>query len=73
MCAKLMIFGAGKSSLVKQFIEKQFLDSYYPTIERAYVKSINYKGNEYVLDIFDTAGMLYTSRILVLILIMYTI
>ncbi|KAJ3729125.1 small GTPase superfamily [Lentinula guzmanii] len=44
------------SSSVKQFVEKQFIDSYYPTIERAYVKSIIYKGNEYVLEIFDTAG-----------------
>ncbi|KAJ3937638.1 MAG: small GTPase superfamily [Lentinula lateritia] len=41
---------------VKQFVEKQFIDSYYPTIERAYVKSIAHKGHEYVLEIFDTAG-----------------
>ncbi|KAF8824523.1 hypothetical protein HHX47_DHR8000391 [Lentinula edodes] len=41
---------------VKQFVEKQFIDSYYPTIERAYVKSIAHKGYEYVLEIFDTAG-----------------
>ncbi|KAE9399365.1 hypothetical protein BT96DRAFT_882162 [Gymnopus androsaceus JB14] len=57
---KIAVLGArsvGKSSLVRQFIEKQFIDSYYPTIERAYVKSINYRGNEeYILEIFDTAG-----------------
>ncbi|KAF5383902.1 hypothetical protein D9757_007363 [Collybiopsis confluens] len=56
---KIAILGArsvGKSSLVKQFIDKEFNDSYYPTIERAYVKNISYRGNEYVLEIFDTAG-----------------
>ncbi|KAJ3821616.1 ras family-domain-containing protein [Lentinula raphanica] len=54
---KIAVLGArsvGKQ--VKQFVEKQFIDSYYPTIERAYVKNISYKGNEYVLEIFDTAG-----------------
>ncbi|GAW02217.1 rheb small monomeric gtpase [Lentinula edodes] len=56
---KIAVLGArsvGKSSLVKQFVEKQFIDSYYATIERAYVKSIAHKGYEYVLEIFDTAA-----------------
>ncbi|KAJ8090454.1 GTP-binding protein [Marasmius tenuissimus] len=56
---KIALLGSrsvGKSSLVKQFIENQFIDSYYPTIEVAYVKTIVHKGNEYVLEIFDTAG-----------------
>ncbi|ESK90339.1 rheb small monomeric gtpase [Moniliophthora roreri MCA 2997] len=56
---KIAVLGSrsvGKSSLVKQFVENQFIDSYYPTIEVAYVKNIVYKGNEFVLEIFDTAG-----------------
>ncbi|KAK7441827.1 GTP-binding protein [Stygiomarasmius scandens] len=56
---KIAVLGSrsvGKSSLVKQFVENQFVDSYYPTIERAYVKNVFYKGQEFVLEVFDTAG-----------------
>ena len=41
---------------MKQFVENEFPQSYYPTIERAYVKTIEYKGTEYVCEIYDTAG-----------------
>jgi len=44
------------SSLVKQFIENHFVDSYYPTIESTFVKSVVYKGVEYDCHIIDTAG-----------------
>lgn len=46
----------GKSSLVIQFIENHFVESYYPTIEGHFTKSISYKGVEYECDIIDTAG-----------------
>jgi Ras family protein len=46
----------GKSSLVVQFIENHFVESYYPTIENTFSKSVNYKGVEYECDIIDTAG-----------------
>jgi Ras family protein len=46
----------GKSSLVIQFTENQFIDSYYPTIENTFTKSVNYKGVDYDCDIIDTAG-----------------
>lgn len=46
----------GKSSLVIQFIENHFVESYYPTIESTFSKSVNYKGTEYDCDIIDTAG-----------------
>ena len=49
-------FLPGKSSLVIQFIENHFIESYYPTIESTFTKSINYKGVEYDCDIIDTAG-----------------
>ncbi|TFY68737.1 hypothetical protein EVJ58_g809, partial [Rhodofomes roseus] len=45
-----------KSSLIIQFIDNQFVESYYPTIESTFSKSINYKGVEYDCDIIDTAG-----------------
>ena len=34
----------GKSSLVIQFCENHFVDSYYPTIENTFTKSIKYRG-----------------------------
>jgi Ras family protein len=35
----------GKSSLVIQFCENHFVDSYYPTIENTFTKTIKYRGN----------------------------
>jgi len=46
----------GKSSLVVQFIENNFVESYYPTIESTFVKAVNYMGTEYPCEIIDTAG-----------------
>jgi len=56
---KIAVLGArsvGKSSLVIQFIENHFVESYYPTIEATFQKSVNYNGIEYDCDIIDTAG-----------------
>ncbi|KIY70274.1 P-loop containing nucleoside triphosphate hydrolase protein [Cylindrobasidium torrendii FP15055 ss-10] len=56
---KIAVLGTrsvGKSSLVKQFVENSFSESYYPTIERAYLKTIVHNGVEYACEIFDTAG-----------------
>ena len=46
----------GKSSVTIQFIEKQFVDSYDPTIENTFHKSLKIKGQEYALEVVDTAG-----------------
>ncbi|KAI0729318.1 small GTPase superfamily [Fomitopsis betulina] len=56
---KIAVLGSrsvGKSSLVIQFIENHFIESYYPTIENTFAKSIKYKGVEYDCEILDTAG-----------------
>jgi len=56
---KIAVLGSrsvGKSSLVKQFIENHFVDSYYPTIESTFAKSVVYKGVAYDCHIIDTAG-----------------
>ncbi|KAK0240892.1 probable ras-related GTP-binding protein [Armillaria ostoyae] len=56
---KIAVLGTrsvGKSSLVKQFVENEFPQSYYPTIEKAYVKAIVHNGQEYICEIYDTAG-----------------
>ncbi|GAA5864499.1 hypothetical protein JCM8547_005562 [Rhodosporidiobolus lusitaniae] len=46
----------GKSSLTVQFVDSHFVESYYPTIENTFQKIVKYKGQEYSLDIVDTAG-----------------
>uniref|UniRef100_A0A8H7NGI1 GTP-binding protein rhb1 n=1 Tax=Bionectria ochroleuca TaxID=29856 RepID=A0A8H7NGI1_BIOOC len=56
---KVAIVGSravGKSSLAVQFVDGHFVDSYYPTIENTFSKSIRYKGQEYLTEIVDTAG-----------------
>ncbi|RPD80675.1 hypothetical protein L226DRAFT_452674 [Lentinus tigrinus ALCF2SS1-7] len=56
---KIAVLGSrsvGKSSLVIQFIENHFVESYYPTIESVFNKTVNYKGVDYDCDIIDTAG-----------------
>ncbi|KAF5387821.1 hypothetical protein D9615_000373 [Tricholomella constricta] len=56
---KIAVLGSrsvGKSSMVVQFIENHFIESYYPTIESTFVKSVPYNGTEYHCEIIDTAG-----------------
>ncbi|KAI6034162.1 small GTPase superfamily [Pisolithus microcarpus] len=56
---KIVVLGSrsvGKSSLVIQFIENHFVETYHPTIENTFSKAVVYKGVEYDCDIVDTAG-----------------
>ncbi|KAF8216864.1 small GTPase superfamily [Mycena galopus ATCC 62051] len=56
---KIVIMGSpsvGKSSLVKQFIDGDFSDSYSPTVDTTVTKTIMYNGVEYPCEIIDTAG-----------------
>ncbi|KAJ7306998.1 small GTPase superfamily [Mycena olivaceomarginata] len=56
---KIVILGSrsvGKSSLVKGFIDGNFSEAYYPTIETTATKTIMYNGTEYPCEIIDTAG-----------------
>ncbi|CAE6353250.1 unnamed protein product [Rhizoctonia solani] len=56
---KIAVLGSrsvGKSSLVVQFVEGHFVESYYPTIENTFTKSIKFRNIEYDCDIIDTAG-----------------
>ncbi|KAK8765022.1 hypothetical protein V5799_032370 [Amblyomma americanum] len=56
---KIAIMGfrsVGKSSLTIQFVENQFVDSYDPTIENTFHKTVKVKGQEYHLKLVDTAG-----------------
>ncbi|XP_026218121.1 GTP-binding protein Rheb-like isoform X1 [Anabas testudineus] len=46
----------GKSSLTIQFVEGQFVDSYDPTIENTFTKMMTVNGQEYNLQLVDTAG-----------------
>ncbi|XP_013779471.1 GTP-binding protein Rheb homolog isoform X2 [Limulus polyphemus] len=56
---KIAIMGfrsVGKSSLTIQFVEGQFVDSYDPTIENTFTKTVKIRGQEYFLKLVDTAG-----------------
>ncbi|XP_052790813.1 GTP-binding protein Rheb-like isoform X1 [Mya arenaria] len=56
---KVAIMGyrsVGKSSLTIQFVQNQFIDSYDPTIENTFHKSVKIAGQEYALQLVDTAG-----------------
>ncbi|KFA71374.1 hypothetical protein S40288_08238 [Stachybotrys chartarum IBT 40288] len=56
---KVAIVGSrsvGKSSLAVQFVDGHFVDSYYPTIENTFSKTIRYKGQDFLTEIVDTAG-----------------
>lgn len=46
----------GKSSLTIQFVENHFVDSYDPTIENTFSKNLKIQGQEYQLELIDTAG-----------------
>lgn len=55
-----MLIFVGKSSLTVQFVEDHFIESYYPTIENTFRKTIKLKGFEYECEILDTAGQVQT-------------
>ncbi|MXQ92123.1 hypothetical protein E5288_WYG012385 [Bos mutus] len=59
----LILTPAGKSSLTIQFVEGQFVDSYDPTIENTFTKLITVNGQEYHLQLVDTAGQVSTYSI----------
>jgi Ras family protein len=46
----------GKSSMTVQYVEEHFVESYYPTIENQFSKNIKYRGQDYAIEILDTAG-----------------
>lgn len=56
---KIAVLGArnvGKTTLTVRFVEEHFVESYYPTIENDFTKIVQFKGNNYTLEILDTAG-----------------
>uniref|UniRef100_A0AAY4AIF0 GTP-binding protein Rheb n=1 Tax=Denticeps clupeoides TaxID=299321 RepID=A0AAY4AIF0_9TELE len=74
---KIAVLGyrsVGKSSLTIQFVEGQFVDSYDPTIENTFTKMITVNGQEYHLQLVDTAGqgltIYYEMQLMCLILIL---
>ncbi|KAG5953896.1 GTP-binding protein [Claviceps sorghi] len=56
---KVAIVGSrsvGKSTLAVRFVDGHFVESYYPTIENTFSKTIRHKGQDYATEIVDTAG-----------------
>lgn len=48
--------GVGKTTIGVQFVEKQFVDSYNPTISNTFHTVVEHKGVAYDLEIVDSAG-----------------
>ncbi|KAJ1533446.1 GTP-binding protein, partial [Cladochytrium tenue] len=44
------------SSLIIQFVESQFAETYYPTIENTFTKIVKHRNQEFAVEIIDTAG-----------------
>jgi len=56
---KLAIMGyksVGKSSMVIQFVDNHFVETYDPTIENTFSTTLKLKNQLFELDIIDTAG-----------------
>ncbi|KAJ3315765.1 GTP-binding protein [Blyttiomyces sp. JEL0837] len=56
---KIAVLGAravGKSSLIIQYVESHYAETYYPTIENTFTKIIKHRNQEYAAEIIDTAG-----------------
>ncbi|KAK7092387.1 GTP-binding protein Rheb-like isoform X2 [Littorina saxatilis] len=56
---KILFMGfrsVGKSSLIIQFVENQFVDNYEPTIENTFQKTFKSGGQDFNLQVVDTAG-----------------
>lgn len=48
--------GVGKSAIVVRFIQGKFVETYDPTIEDSYRKTVDIDNQTRVLDVMDTAG-----------------
>ncbi|KAG0054220.1 GTP-binding protein [Gryganskiella cystojenkinii] len=46
----------GKSSMIIQYVDNVFTESYFPTIERTFTKPLTFRGQQYEIQIIDTAG-----------------
>jgi len=56
---KIVVLGSrsvGKSSLIRQFVDNTYPESYYPTVETTSRKTLTHNGKEYPCEIIDTAG-----------------
>lgn len=54
--AKIGDGGCGKSSITTRFLRREFSEEWDPTIEDSYQTSLSVDGQEYSIEIVDTAG-----------------
>jgi len=52
----LGVGGVGKSAFTARFVQGVFVEKYDPTIEDSYRKTFDCDGENYILEILDTAG-----------------
>ncbi|KAJ7994124.1 hypothetical protein DPEC_G00262660 [Dallia pectoralis] len=48
--------GCGKTSLIKVLTKKDFPEEHVPSVFEKYVTNMRYRGTEYRLNLYDTAG-----------------
>ncbi|KAJ7900732.1 P-loop containing nucleoside triphosphate hydrolase protein [Mycena olivaceomarginata] len=56
---RIVVLGSrsvGKSPLIMQYCQNEFVQSYYPTIESTFGKTIHFNNHQYDCSIIDTAG-----------------
>ena len=61
---KIVVLGyakVGKTAVTQQLTEEKFVPDYYPTVDQTHYKTMKFRGEEYLLDILDTAGADDTS------------
>jgi GTPase KRas protein len=56
VCSQMGDGGTGKTASTIQFVANHFVEMYDPTIEDSYKRHIDIDGEQFVLDILDTAG-----------------
>lgn len=65
----ILFFFKGKSTITIQFVENHFVDTYNPTIENTFHKTLRHKGIDFITEIIDTAGQVRTSYFFCVVLI----
>ncbi|KAJ1937220.1 hypothetical protein EC988_007957 [Linderina pennispora] len=52
----MVVLGYRKTSAIHRFLEDEFIEMYYPTVELVHDQKISVGGVEYEVHIIDSAG-----------------
>ena len=71
LSANISFCFAGKSSLTVLFVDGHFVESYYPTIENTFRKTLRFRNQEFDCQIVDTAGQVFFENPLFLVFLSF--